>query len=105
MKKLTLIIFILLMLALAGAIFTGDSSRQTLHRNRIHIYTIEGYTYYARGYGNILTDERWNLGYIEMDSVILWYNETIEMIKIYADSLRYVRHPLELQNRGANNNE
>lgn len=102
MKKLIPIIFIF---ALTSTMFAGDSNRQTLYRNRIHIYTIEGYTYYARGYGNILTDERWNLGYIEMDSVILWYNETIEMIKVYADSLRYVKHSLELQNRGANNNE
>lgn len=102
MKKLIPIIFIL---ALMGATLDGDSNRQTLHRNKIHIYTIETHTYYARGYGNILIDERWNLGYIEMDSVILWYNETIEMIKMYADSLRYVRHSLESQNRGANNNE
>jgi len=102
MKKLIPIIFIL---ALMGATLDSDSNRQTLYRNRMHIYAIEGYTYYARGYGNILTDERWNLGYTEMDSVILWYNETIEMIKVYADLLQYVRHPFELQNREANNNE
>jgi len=102
MKKLILIIFIF---ALMGTTLDSDSNRQKLYRNKIHIYTIEGYTYYARGYGNILSDERWNLAYTEMDSVISWYNETIEMIKVYADSLRYVRHPFELKNEGANNNE
>ena len=98
MKKIILIIFIFM---LTTTTFLGDSNERTLSQkeilfqNKIHTYKIEGYTFYTRGYCNILEDERWNLGYVEMDSVIAWYNETIDRIKVHADSLQHIKHPFK----------